>query len=39
MAGIIYGYDSIPEEWLNKLMRKDYLIKIANDFEKEINKI
>ena len=39
MAGIIYGYDSIPEEWLDKLMRKDYLIELANDFEKEVNKI
>lgn len=33
MAGIIYGYDSIPKEWLDKLMRKEYLLKLANDFE------
>ena len=36
MAGIIYGISSIPERWLNKLMRKDYLINLANSFEKAI---
>ncbi len=36
MAGIIYGYDSIPTSWIDKLMRKDYLIGLANDFEKEV---
>lgn len=36
MAGIIYGYDSIPTSWIDKLMRKDYLIGLASDFEKEI---
>lgn len=34
MAGIIYGYDSIPTSWIDKLMRKDYLIGLASDFEK-----
>ena len=38
MAGIIYGYDSIPKEWLETLKRKDYLIKLANEFEKEVKK-
>lgn len=33
MAGIIYGYDNIPVEWLEKLRRKDYLIDLANKFE------
>lgn len=36
MAGIIYGYDSIPTSWIDKLMRKDYLIGLASDFEKEV---
>lgn len=36
MAGIIYGYESIPKEWLDKLMRKDYLIDLATNFEKEV---
>lgn len=33
MAGILYGYDSIPTRWLDKLQRKDYLIDLANKFE------
>lgn len=36
MAGIIYGYNAIPENWLNDLQKKDYLIKLALDFEKLI---
>ena len=26
MTGIIYGYDEIPKKWLDKLLKKDYLI-------------
>lgn len=37
MAGIIYGIDSIPENWLNKLQRKDYLIDLATEFENKLN--
>ena len=36
MTEIIYGYDSIPTSWIDKLMRKDYLIGLASDFEKEV---
>lgn len=36
MAGIIYGISSIPEKWLNKLMRKDYLIELSLNFEKTL---
>ena len=36
MAGIIYGVDAIPKEWLDTLIRKDYLVKLALDFEKSI---
>lgn len=36
MAGIIYDYDSILPSWIDKLMRKDYLIGLASDFEKEV---
>ncbi len=36
MAGIIYGISSIPEKWINKLMRKDYLIDLFLNFEKAI---
>ena len=37
MAGIIYGYDNIPIRWLDKLLRKDYLIDISKQFEDKIN--
>lgn len=38
MAGIIYGLDSIPKEWLDKLLRKDYLIDLSKNFEKKLIK-
>lgn len=36
MAGIYYGYNDIPDTWLDKLMRKDYLIDLATKFEEKI---
>ena len=32
LAGIVYGVESIPQEWLDTLKRRDYLKKIAEDF-------
>ena len=32
LAGILYGAESIPAEWLATLKRREYLEKIANDF-------
>lgn len=32
LAGIIYGVESIPAEWLDALKRRDYLEKICADF-------
>ena len=32
LAGIIYGEESIPAEWLETLKRRDYLDKIAENF-------
>lgn len=37
MAGVIYGIDSIPSKWVDTLIQKDYLYKIADDFEKTLN--
>lgn len=34
MAGIVYGYEEIPEQWLNKLVKKDYLEELCEEFEK-----
>ncbi len=38
MAGIIYGYNAIPEEWLNTLIKRDYLIALALGYEEKIDK-
>lgn len=32
MAGIIYGYDFIPEEWRNAILRKEYILDIVEEF-------
>ena len=32
LAGMIYGVDGIPVEWLDTLKRRDYLEKISDDF-------
>lgn len=36
MAGIIYGYDSIPKKWLEKLARREYLENLCVKFEMAI---
>lgn len=38
MAGILYGYEDIPKNWLDKLMKKDYLIELSLQFERTICK-
>ena len=37
LAGIIYGVESIPVEWLETLKRRDYLEKISVDFANVIS--
>ena len=37
MAGIIYGRDSIPQEWLEKMLKVDYLIELSEKFESAIS--
>ncbi len=32
LAGIIFGYDFIPEEWKEKIARKEYLLDIFEEF-------
>jgi len=32
LAGIIYGYDFIPEEWKDKIARREYLLDIIEEF-------
>ncbi len=33
IAGLIYGFNSIPELWLEDLQRKDYIYELLNEFE------
>lgn len=35
LAGIIYGYDSIPDEWLNVLVRREDIIELAEKLDKK----
>lgn len=37
LAGMIYGVDGIPVEWLDTLKRRDYLEKICDDFAAAIS--
>jgi ADP-ribosylglycohydrolase len=30
LAGALYGYDSIPKEWLNTLLRRDYIEQLCH---------
>lgn len=39
MAGILYGYDEIPERFLNELQKKDDLINYAQIFEKTLKSL
>lgn len=36
MAGILYGFDNISKEWIDKLIKKDYLLDLAKKFEEVI---
>ena len=37
LNGIIYGKNNIPERWLNKLKKNDYLEELSNQFISTIN--
>ena len=32
LAGIYYGYDEIPADWISQLARLDYIEELVNDF-------
>lgn len=36
LAGIIYGYDFIPEEWKDALAKKEYLMDIFEEFSENV---
>lgn len=33
LAGAFYGFETIPQEWLNTLVKKEYIISLCNGFE------
>jgi len=33
LAGIYYGYDNIPKEWINKIARKEYIENLCNELD------
>ena len=39
VAGIIYGYESIPKDWINDLQKQDYLKLMYTSFIKCLNKL
>ncbi len=36
LAGVFYGVDAIPKEWLSQLARRDYIEKLCNDFYRSL---
>lgn len=38
MAGIFYGYNAIPKEWLNELKKHEYLLRLCNGFAGTVKK-
>ncbi len=36
IAGIYYGYESIPQEWINKVKYSDKIIKLCTEYEKAL---
>jgi len=38
-TGILYGYDDIPNEWLNNILRLDYLLDITNKYSTFLREI
>ena len=39
LAGILYGLDSIPEEWLEKLKKRDYIEDMCKKASEEWERI
>lgn len=39
LAGLYYGYDSIPREWINDIARKEYIEDLCNQLYKTVTNI
>ena len=38
LAGLYYGYDQIPEEWLESLVKKEYIENLCNKLNSRMNR-
>lgn len=38
LAGLYYGYDSIPQEWLSVIVKRDYVVSLCNQLYTALNK-
>ncbi len=38
IAGVLYGFESMPGNWVNKLQNREYLLKLIANFEMMFNK-
>ena len=38
LAGIYYGFEEIPSEWIGEIAELDYIYDIIDDFSNEISK-
>lgn len=36
IAGILYGYESLPNKWINDIQKKEYILELTNSF---VNKL
>lgn len=37
IAGIVYGFDNIPKDWVSQIINKEYLEELIYKFEKNLN--
>lgn len=36
LAGVLYGVDNIPERWLDAILKQDYLLEIASNYDESM---
>ncbi len=39
LAGMYYGYEAIPENWIANIPRKDYIIGLCNNLSRNLDKV
>ncbi len=39
LAGVTYGYENIPQRWIDKLKKREYLEEMAKQYEEVLSKI